>query len=149
MIKKTLIYSATILAVIILAACQSQAATTEAISTSLTTLTPGVPGISTPTVIPTQMAGQLAIITYQMKASPELEPMLFTSVQGRKFSYGDFSLGDTRFPDLSFFDDMHYCMKNDLDGAHLVACQEFNQDGTKGWVKIAGRINFQHSPRVS
>ena len=31
---------------------------------------------------------------------------------------------------------MHYCRKNDLDGAHLVACQEFNQDGTKGWVKL-------------
>jgi hypothetical protein len=90
----------------------------------------------TPTLIPTQMAGQLAIITYELQAPPELEPILFTSVQGRQFSNGDFSLGDTRFPDLSFFDDMHYCMKNDLDGAHLVACQEFNQDGTKGSVKL-------------
>jgi hypothetical protein len=62
--------------------------------------------------------------------------MVFSSVQGRKFGNGDFSLGDTRFPDLSFFDDMHYCRKNDLDGAHLVACQEFNQDGTKGSVKL-------------
>lgn len=48
MIKKTLIFSATILAVIILAACQSQAATTDATSTVqvIATVTPA------PTIIP-------------------------------------------------------------------------------------------------
>jgi hypothetical protein len=91
----------------------------------------------TPTLIPIQKVGQLTIVTYQMKEPPYIEPLMFSSVQGRKFGSEDFSLGDVRFPDRSFFDDtQHYCMQNNLDGSHLVACQGFSTDGKVGWVKL-------------
>ena len=132
-----------------LAACQplsspvspSSTFTSTAILTlpaALTASSTASPGLSspTPTLIPTQMAGSLAIITYEMTEPPYLEPVLFTSVQGRKFSSSDFSLGDTRFSDRSYYDGMIYCMKNDLDGKPLIACEYYSQDGSQGWVNL-------------
>jgi hypothetical protein len=154
MSKKILIFSILLTFAILISACQSTPPPSAATSTSLATRSPApaltmtptvpstvptstaVPTLPTPTLIPTQMAGPLTIVTYQMQASPELEPMLFSSVQGRKFSSEDFSLGDMRIPDLSYFDNNYYCMKKELDGAQLVACQGFSPDGTKGWVKL-------------
>lgn len=134
MSKKSLAFSALLSFAIALAACQPALPPTHTPEPSSTPPS----SLSSPTLIPTQMAGALSIITYQMQASPKLEPMLFSSVQGRKFSSEDFSLGDTRSPDLSYFDEsQHYCMKKDLDGATLVACQGFSYDGKQGWVKLS------------
>jgi len=147
--KKYSLFTILLLTTILLTACQAAGAPTSIPSTPtavvLTTPTPaGVSqaGPSTdstsavPTLIPTMMAGELAVVRVEMQVSPELEPMLFTSVQGRKFSSQDFSLGDVPFPDLSYFDNSNYCMKNELDGSALVACQHYNQDGTQGWVDL-------------
>ena len=76
------------------------------------------------------------MVSYAMSEPPYLEPFMFTSVQGRKFDSSDFSLGDTRFPDRSYYDGMIRCMKNDLDGKPLVACEYYSQDGSQGWVNL-------------
>ncbi len=98
---------------------------------------PAVLPSATPTLFPTLTVGDLTVTVVEMQEPPEVEPMLFTSVQGRKFSSQDFSLGDTRFADSSFFNGSDYCMKNELDGAALLACQHYTPDGALSWVDLS------------
>ncbi len=149
MSNKSLIFTILLVAAILLTACQPAIPLTALPSTPIGAvspeLSPTIPPEATrtpvspsptPTLIPTQVAGPLAIVSYQMQESPELEPVLFTSVQGRKFDSQDFSLGDTLFPDLSFSDNHASCLKNELDGSPLVACQYYNKDGTQSFVNL-------------
>lgn len=143
--KKLSIFTILLLTTILLAACQPASAPTVNPTTPTAAISPTVAAeatstavspTNTPTLIPTVMAGELAVVSIEMQESPELEPMLFTSVQGRKFSSQDFSMGDTRFVDPSFFDGSSICIKNDLDGAALMACQHYTPDGAQSWVDL-------------
>lgn len=137
--SKALIFTLLIGFAMLLAACRPAGAPTPIPAAPTSSALPtaaAAKATATPTLIPTLTAGDLSVTAVEMQEPPEVEPMLFTSVQGRKFESRDFSMGDTRYTDLSFFDGSAVCIKNELDGAALMACQHYTGDGTQSWVDL-------------
>lgn len=106
-------------------------------ATATPTLAPSATPAPDPTLIPTQMAGPLEIVTYELKELPPEEQFTFTTVQGQSYDDVKADTQGARFPDRSYFDNGVYCMQNDLDGAHLVACVTYNPDESQSWVTLS------------
>lgn len=105
--------------------------------TAAPTLAPSVPPTPDPAQpSPTQMDGLLEMVTYELKELPPEEQLTFTTVQGQSYDDVKPDTQGARFPDRSFYDNGDYCMQNDLDGAHLVACVTFNTGESQNWVTL-------------
>jgi len=108
-----------------------------ATSISVFTVTPDPSLPPTPTPLPTQTVAGLSIVTYEVKGQPALDPLYFVTIQGQGFTASSFFNQGERFPDRSFFDDMHFSIRAELRGQRLVARE--NYDGPENGYVIVKR----------
>lgn len=153
-LERTVKHFPAVFLVVFLVACSPETipltpATTAPVSPTLTetplptatthrvlTVTPDPSLPSTPTPLPTQTIGGLTIVSYEIKGSPALDPLYFVTVQGEGFTAFSFANQGPRFPDRSFFEDMHFSIWADLGSDRLIARENYNQTGSEGWVTV-------------
>jgi hypothetical protein len=107
---------------------------------SIQALTPTPTEVALPTLrdTPLQLPSGLTVEEYALEDRPSFEPLSFSPIQGSQAGVRARRELERRksFPDNSFFDHMHFSGRASLDGAELVAYEDYNQGGSDGWVIV-------------
>ena len=103
-------------------------------------LTPTPTEVALPTLreTPLQLPVGLTVEEYALEDRPSFEPLSFSPIQGSQAGVRARRELERRqnFPDNSFFDHMHFSGRASLDGAELVAFEDYNQGGSNGWLTV-------------
>jgi hypothetical protein len=114
--------------------------TTQLAQRSIQALTSTPTEVALPTLrdTPLQLPSGLTVEEYALEDRPSFEPLSFSPIQGSQAGVRARRELERRqsFPDNSFFDHMHFSGRASLDGAELVAYEDYNQGGSDGWVIV-------------
>ena len=107
---------------------------------SIQALTPTPTEVALPTLrdTPLQLPSGLTVEEYALEDRPSFEPLSFSPIQGSQAGVRARRELERRqsFPYNSFFAHMHFSGRASLDGAELVAYEDYNRGGSDGWVIV-------------